>query len=208
MNQALSTPDFLTADWHLGEDRFGIMARPFTTPKEMVDALVEKHNAVVKPEHVVWMVGDAVYQKAPEFLPEVARFNGKKVLFRGNHDKVFTDEQLAPYFDEIVAEGDGKVLELDGVKYWVTHYPTEAREDMFNLVGHVHGTWKFQLNSINVGVDVHHFKPVPVKDISGFYTAITKFYDRDVWAAYEPCNQVFAGKRGSQGRYFKREGEK
>jgi calcineurin-like phosphoesterase family protein len=194
---------FITADWHLGEDRFPIMARPFTTVDEMIDRLVAEHNALVKPEDKVWMNGDAVYQKKPEYLPHVARFNGIKTLFRGNHDTVFTNEQLAPYFDEIVPEGDGRVLKIGDLECWVTHYPTQAREDMFNLVGHIHAAWKFQLNMVNVGVDVHHFRPVNIEAVPGFFTAITKFYDRDVWVAYEQTNQKFVAERGAKTRYFK-----
>lgn len=200
----MATPKFLCADWHLGEDRFKIMARPFKTPQEMTDHLVKMHNALVQPDDIVWMVGDAVYQKAPTFLADVARFNGRKVLFRGNHDKVFTDEQLKPYFEEIVAEGDGRELDIDGLKCWATHYPTEGRADLFNLVGHIHAAWKFQLNMLNVGVDAHHFQPVAVADVPGHYTAITKFYDRDVWVAYEDVNARFKDERGAKTRYFQK----
>ncbi len=202
--KALTMNHFITADWHLGEDRFKLMGRPFTTAQEMVDHLVAKHNAMVTPEDTVWVNGDAVYQKAPSLLAEVARFNGKKVLFRGNHDKVFTDEQLKPYFDEIVPEADGKVLEIDGLKCWVTHYPTEGKPDMFNLVGHIHAAWKFQLNMLNVGVDVHHFQPVNVLDVPGHLTAISKFYDRDVWVAYEDANARFKDERGAKTRYYQK----
>lgn len=195
---------WLTADWHLGEDRFKIMARPFTTAAEMVDHLVEKHNALVKPDDRVYMVGDAVYQKAPQFLPEIARFNGKKILFRGNHDKVFSDADLKPYFEEIVAEGEGREIEIDGLKCWVTHYPTQGRADRFNLVGHIHAAWKFQLNMLNVGIDVHHFAPVLLNDVPGHFTAITKFYDRDVWVAYDDINARFKDERGAKGCYISR----
>lgn len=78
------------------------------------------------------------------------------VLFRGNHD-VFTDEQFKPYFEEIVPEGEGKILEIAGITCWVTHSPSQARPDKFNIVGHVRAPWQFQLNMLNVGVDVHHF---------------------------------------------------
>ena len=31
---------FLTADWHIGEERFELMQRPFRTVAEYIDALV------------------------------------------------------------------------------------------------------------------------------------------------------------------------
>jgi len=193
---------FFSADWHLGEDRFKLMGRPFSTQQEHVDFLVAKHNAVVKPEDTLWMVGDAVYKNAKEFLPQVARFNGTKVLYRGNHDVVFTDEELKQYFSEIVPEGDGRIINLGDVTCWVTHYPTQGKEDMFNIVGHIHAAWKFQLNMLNVGVDVHHFAPVPAVEVPGHLTAISKFYDRDVWVGYEEMNAKYRETRGGKGRYF------
>lgn len=194
---------WLTADWHLGEDRFKLLARPFNSAQQMIDKLVEEHNALVKPDDLVWVVGDAVYQKTPQFLSEVSRFHGKKTLFRGNHDIVFTDDQLKPYFEDIVTEGDGRTLDIGDLKCWVTHYPTQARPDLFNLVGHIHSAWKFQLNSLNVGVDVHHFRPVPVDDVPVHFTALSTHYDRDVWAAYEDANAKFSSTRGSKTRCFK-----
>jgi calcineurin-like phosphoesterase family protein len=196
---------FLTADWHLGEDRFKIMARPFTTAQEMIDFLVARHNAIVSPEDTVLVVGDVCYQKAPQFLPEVARFNGRKILFRGNHDRVFTDEQLAPYFAEIVPEGDGREYDINGLKCWVTHYPTTGRPDLFNLVGHIHAAWKFQVNMLNVGVDVNHFRPYAMSDVPGAFEAICKFYDKDVWVAYEDVNARHKDARGAKTAYFKKD---
>jgi len=165
--------------------------------------MVERFNAVVKPDDKLWIAGDVVYNKAPEHLPEIALFNGKKTLFRGNHCRVFTDEQLKPYFDEIVPEGDGRILEINGLKCWVTHYPTQGRPDMFNLVGHIHSSWKYQLNMLNVGLDVHHFAPVNACDVPKHLENITRLYDRDVWVAYDDLNTRFRETRGAKSRYYK-----
>jgi len=196
--------DFITSDWHLGEDRFEIMGRPgFVSAQHMVDEFIFLHNELVEPDDTVYVVGDAVNLNTPEFLSQVSHFNGRKILFRGNHDRVFTDEQLSKYFDEIVAEGDGLEIDVEGVPCWITHYPTQGRADRFNLVGHIHSAWKVQLNSFNVGVDVNHFRPhVLNKAVPFFHKAITEFYDQDVWVAYREINEHFKGKRGKPGRYL------
>ncbi len=199
-----------TGSWHLGEDRFRIMQRPFTTAQEMVDEFVERHNAIVKPDDRVFMVGDAVNQNTPEFLEQVSRFNGEKTLFRGNHDRVFTDEQLGCYFDTIVAEGSSLVLTLkeEPLKVNIQHYPTEATKEYFNLVGHIHKAWQVQLNALNVGVDVHNFAPLNLdEDIPFFYNAICNFYDDDVWVAYWDTQKSYSGKRGKPGRYLDFDGQ-
>jgi len=193
---------WLTSDYHLGENRFELMGRPFTTQQEMVDVLIQNHNAVVSPDDEVLVVGDVCYQKTPEFLPWVAKFNGRKTLFRGNHDVVFTDEQLAPYFAEIVPEGHGKTYKFGDIDCWVTHYPTRGQQHLFNLVGHIHAAYKYQLNMLNIGVDVHHFRPVNSESIKFHYDAICKFYDNDVWVAYNPINSNFQGLRGKNSTYF------
>ena len=197
---------WITSDWHLGEDRWKIMQRPgFESPQQMVDLLIQNHNSKVAPDDLVIVVGDVVYQKADRrFLEEIANFNGKKILIRGNHDKVFTDEDFAPYFDQIIAEGDGMELMIGSNEFWLTHYPSCARADQFNLVGHVHGAWKFQLNMMNIGIDANHYFPHELDDMAFYVEAVTKFYDADIWAAYMEQNANYQGKRGQSTSYFKK----
>jgi calcineurin-like phosphoesterase family protein len=205
---------WITADWHLGEGedpfRWVIMQRPgFRDQQHMVDELVRLHNELVSPDDEVIFVGDACNLNTPEFLEQIARFNGKKTMLRGNHDRPFTDEQLSPFFDVIVPEGEGLELEVgeDKLPCWATHYPTQSRPDRFNLVGHIHSAWKFQLNAVNVGVDANHFRPHDLdKSIPFFFTAISKFYDRDVWAAYDDAQARFKDERGDKGCYLEKEG--
>jgi calcineurin-like phosphoesterase family protein len=194
---------FVTADWHIGEDRMEIMQRPFKDQREMIEVMVERHNAIVAPDDLVYVVGDVCYQKYPEFLAEVDRFNGKKIVIRGNHDRVFTDDQLLKHFQQVVPEGEGLELDVNGINCYLTHYPSCGSEDMFNLVGHIHGAWKFQLNSVNIGVDANHFSPHDLdKAIPFFFKAISEFYDDDVWAAYNAANTGYVGIRGKKGSYF------
>ena len=129
-------------------------------------------------------------------------FNGNKILIRGNHDRVFTDEQLKPYFQEIIPEGDGIEMVIEGVPCYMNHYPTRGKIDKFNLVGHIHTAWKYQLNSFNVGIDVNHFLPVNLKSIPFHLTAISNYYDQDVWTAYLDINASYKTTRGKAGTYF------
>lgn len=196
---------WITADWHLGEDRFAIMQRPFKEQREMIEHILAKHNELVAPDDLVYVVGDVCYQKYPEFLEEVDRFNGVKIVLRGNHDRVFSDDQLLKHFKEVIPEGDGLEVEVGDIKCNLTHYPTQAVHDKFNLVGHIHGAWKYQLNSFNVGVDANHFVPHNLDEVVPFILkAITEFYDDDVWAAYNHANQPYLGLRGKKGAYFKK----
>jgi len=194
---------WLTADWHLGEDRMEILGRPFATQKEHIEVLIANHNELVAPEDTVIVVGDACYQKTPEFLPTVGRFNGKKILIRGNHDVPISDADFSKYFENVIEDGGGLLMEFCGIPCYVTHYPTQGKVDAFNLVGHIHSIFKYQLNMFNVGIDANHFRPVDSETIPFHFKAICEFYDEDAWAAYLPINEQFKGIRGKKGRYFK-----
>jgi calcineurin-like phosphoesterase family protein len=197
---------WFTSDWHLGDPRQKILGRPFQDEIEAFKEMKKLHNSLVSPDDTVYFVGDAVYQKADkplEWLEAVEEFNGKKYLCRGNHDRIFTDEELLTVFEDVVAEDDGYLVKVPRLVTWVTHYPSQGKEEYFNLVGHIHSAWKFQLNMANIGVDVHHFRPVNENEIADFLNAITNFYDEDVWIAYNEINYNYHQKRGKKSRYLK-----
>lgn len=197
---------WLTADWHLGETRMDLMGRPFFGPDDQLELLVRNHNTVVRPKDKVIVIGDVCFQKSEDpksWLDKCARFNGQKILIRGNHDRIFTDDDLKPYFDMVIGDGGGYYDTFGGIRCYLTHYPTEGVADAFNLVGHIHGAWKYQLNMFNVGVDVNHFRPVDADTIPFHFNAVSKFYDDDVWVAYNPINlNEHTANRGKSGTYF------
>src|SRR5690606_37359989 len=140
------------------------MQRPFISQEENTTTIISNNNSLVKDNDLLIIVGDVFNKEVkPSYIDNLKYVNGKKVLIRGNHDTSFSNKELEKYFDLIIDEGNGLDLEVDCVdstlKCWATHYPSLARTDRFNLVGHIHSAWKFQLNSLNVGVDCNHFFP-------------------------------------------------
>ena len=194
---------WFTADWHLGEERFDLMQRPFTDVQKHCDVIIDNYNSVVKPEDLTYVLGDVIYQKADprKYLPMVEKMNGRKILIRGNHDIPFSDEQFSPYFEEIHPDGSGIQLDVNGVSCYLTHYPSTGMRQKFNLVGHIHGTWKVQLNCLNVGLDVNYLYPMPASTVAFYFTAITRHYDDDVFASYLGINDMFRESRGKKNSY-------
>jgi calcineurin-like phosphoesterase family protein len=195
---------FLTSDWHLGETRFNYLQRNVSTDEEHIELLMNNHNSVVGKTDLVYILGDVLYNRADvdKYLPLLNEFNGRKVLVRGNHDRHISDNQFRPYFQDVIAEDSGINIDFCSISCFMTHYPTRGKVDRFNLVGHVHGAWRVQLNSLNVGVDVHNMKPISVDDIGFHMVAISKHYDRDIWAGYIDCNMSYLGKRGLSSTYM------
>jgi calcineurin-like phosphoesterase family protein len=191
---------FFTSDWHVGDPRLMLFPRPFTTTEEMTERLIAEHNALVTPDDLVYVNGDALYKNSPESLPEIARFNGHKILIRGNHD-VLSDADFAPYFEEIIPEGQGVELDIEELSLYITHYPHLARAERFNLTGHTHGAYRVTKNSLSTCVDVHFFRPLSVENVRFFLGAITNYYDQDVWVNDLPANTAH-NDRGAPGYYF------
>lgn len=193
---------WFTADWHLGEERLELMNRPFKSKEEHIEQIVSNHNEKVLKDDIVYVNGDVCYKNSPESLEHVGRMNGRKILLRGNHDRDIPNIDFLKYFESVIPEGQGIELYVEGIKCYVTHYPTQGKANLFNLVGHIHSVWKCQLNMLNVGLDVNHFYPFHSTDVAFYHKAICDFYDKDVWCAYNLMNGQYGGIRGKQNSYF------
>lgn len=103
----------------------------FATAEEGDEAMIDRHNAVVKDNDRIYMVGDICFHKRD--LPLLARMKGRKVLIKGNHDLLELKDYL-PYFDDIrgVHQFSGMVI---------THipiHPDSLGRWGFNVHGHLH----------------------------------------------------------------------
>lgn len=183
---------WLVSDWHLGDDRFVLLNRPFLSIDDMIRTFVVNHNNLVEKTDEVYFLGDICYQHNPSYLNYVDKFNGRKILVRGNHDRVFDNDSLKKYFVEIVDEGKGIELDIHNIPCFLTHYPKASKIDKFNIVGHIHNAWRIQTNMFNCGVDVNNWSPTSFNKIPKIYEAIKKFYDEDVFAAYFDTNQIYS----------------
>jgi calcineurin-like phosphoesterase family protein len=99
---------FLVSDTHFGHKGVchftrndGVTKlRPFDTPEEMDEFMVEAWNAKVRPNDKVYHLGDVVINR--KALGIMRRLYGDKVLIRGNHD-IFRDDDYREHFRELRA---------------------------------------------------------------------------------------------------------
>jgi len=181
----MSKKRFFISDTHWSDDRFDLFYRPFKTVKEQDDYMVEKWNSVVGKDDEVWHLGD--FSTTDKGLDVVSRLNGKIHLVKGNYDDPRPDDKLEELFESVQKD---KVLELsNGEEVAMNHYPADGKEDMFNLVGHIHSLWKVQRNMINVSCDAWHFTPISEDEIIFCMNAIDKFYDEHVFAGEVKANK-------------------
>ena len=163
-----------TADSHFGHrsilkptmDR----PRPFASIEEHDEALVAAWNASVRPDDIVWHLGDFAYKCDLAYAASIrARLNGRIRLVRGNHDAL--GDRL---------EWDGPVVDVQRVfvqdpgmarpqAIWCSHYAhrtwPHSRHGDLHFYGHSHGTLPGTAVSTDVGVDCFGFRPVTLDEI-------------------------------------------
>lgn len=168
---------FLSSDHHFGHDRIrGYCNRPFDSVWEMNSVLTENWNLVIKPNDIVYYLGDFSFQsdKYKNFL------NGRIHLISGNHDKRRYDY----LFDKVV---DSMELKIGEFNCYLTHQPIELDRhykkgfvpdfsllDKYNYIicGHCHNAFKASGKNINVGVDVWNYSPIFINDLAIFLRSL------------------------------------
>jgi len=165
---------FLVSDTHfghLGVTQFlradGTKLRPWTTPEEMDEALVENWNKTVKPTDKVYHLGDVVINR--KALITLGRLNGEKVLIKGNHD-LFRLDEYTKYFKDI--RGSHKLGEFI-LSHIPIHPDSLARWTTGNIHGHLHDG-RVMLNGeidkryICVSVEHINYTPIPFEEINNY----------------------------------------
>jgi calcineurin-like phosphoesterase family protein len=122
--------------WH--DNIIKYAGRPFGNALEMNEALVEYHNAFVKPEDHVYFLGDLTMRRGgkeerEEFVRLCRSLRGHKTLFLGNHDHWPTKVYLDAGFETVRATW----RDQEGIIY--SHIPLHPTSLNFGVVANVHG---------------------------------------------------------------------
>lgn len=176
---------FFASDHHFGHSNIiEFCGRPFRKPMTHVDghlmtecqnmtiadaaamdeAMVTRHNAVVKPSDHVYFLGDVAMKR--QNLAIVHRMNGHKRLIFGNHDIFDYEEYVKAGFEKLMA-----MRYFDGIM--MTHVPIHP-ESMgrfkANAHGHVHNNTvmlgdKPDPRYINLSVEAINYTPISLEEI-------------------------------------------
>lgn len=161
---------FFTADTHFGHVKL-LRTRPaFATIEEHDDAIVERWNARVGPDDVVWHLGDVVHGPSRERCAELfRRLAGRKRLVAGNHD---TNRVLDLPWDRPVVESERMTLrDAAGAEHrlYLAHYAHRAWPGVWrgvrHLYGHTHASLPGTSLSCDVGVDAWDFTPASLDEV-------------------------------------------
>lgn len=170
---------FVTSDTHFCHEQVSIWKnRGFSSVEEMNEALVKRWNRVVKPNDIVYHLGDVMITDDKKGVEYVKRLRGKIILVVGNHD---TETRIKLLFSELGNRIEGGELayrfRYNKTPFYVSHFPTitanfdnkQFSQHIIGLHGHLHGKthWLDPNNPFmyDAGVDSHNFAPVSLDDV-------------------------------------------
>lgn len=169
---------WLTSDHHFGHanlltftgaDGDYFRGDRFSSVEEMDEYMVERWNSVVKPGDKVYHLGDFTMGLKRHSLDICKRLNGRKVLIRGNHDKL----KLSQYAEHFKDVRSVHLLET-GISGACTHlvlshvpiHPHSLRSGWVNVHGHTHEKGSPPGRYFSVCVEMTNYTPLRLDDVA------------------------------------------
>lgn len=178
--------DFVTSDHHFGHARISELAgRPFSSVDEMNAVMIERWNALVKPDDVVLHLGDLALGPIEQSVSLTAQLNGTRLLVPGNHDRVSPAtqsnravERFRPIYEDAGWEVLPEILDgtrhgahllashypyggdTTGVERHSSHRPLDVGIPLLHGHTHEHDFGPHGSHEFHVGVDAFGFAPV------------------------------------------------
>lgn len=157
--------------------------RPFVTPEEMNEKLIENWNKTVHQNDEVYILGDVTMVRPARATEIIARLKGRKYLLMGNHDYFARQKQFDPAACGIEWVKMYNELHWQNRTFVLCHYPFVAwnkdSHGSYNLHGHLHSPVEYNLanrengrHQFDVGVDANDFRPVSIEEIVAFFEGV------------------------------------
>ena len=153
---------WFTADFHLGHKNIiRYCNRPFEAVEKMNHTIIERLNACVKANDILYFLGDFCMGPKARAAELRKQIRCKKIFgVPGNHDK--DTRKLIREFSWL---NDLAEVSLNGQRIVLCHYAmrvwNQSSHGAWHLYGHSHGRLPESENlpSMDVGVDTHDFSP-------------------------------------------------
>ena len=147
--------------------------RGFTSIEEMNEAIVERWNSVVKPDDMVFHLGDIILNDNEKGIEYLKRLNGQLCVIWGNHETSARQQLIEKL--PIITLGYAHQFKHGKWTFYLSHYPTKVSNyddtkwhKMWCLCGHVHTQDKFldvADSCYHVEMDAHNCYPVNIEQI-------------------------------------------
>jgi len=148
------------------KDYAGKTVRPFSSVDEMDEAMFTNWNSVVKPNDVVYHLGDVLFgsDKVIWLENNFDKLNGTKHLILGNHDN---PKFLAPFFKSIALwkEFDGIVASHTPLHQSTLDERHRFSDNILNVHGHIHSNPSPEGPYKCVSVEQINYTPINIEEL-------------------------------------------
>lgn len=168
---------WFTSDTHFGHDKsFICEPRGFSTADEMNEAIIERWNKLVKPNDIVYHLGDVFLNNNEIGVECFKRLNGQIFMIWGNHDTDVKKNLLARECN-ILGGWYSYLIKYGKLSLYLSHYPSitanydekHFNQHVINLHGHTHQQKNFLYVDnpfmYHVGMDSHNCTPIHIDEI-------------------------------------------
>ena len=198
----------MSATWFSSDTHFlhAMVAklRGFTSSAEHDETVIYRWNHLVRPDDLVWHLGDAGLGNETRVLEQAARLNGRKHLITGNHDPCWPGHRSArshqrkwlEVFESVQAFAKTRI---DGTTVLLSHMPylgagdhtPEERHTQFRLHdeggwlvhGHTHQSGRNDgRRSVHAGLDAWDLRPAGEGEILDAFRECEEWRWREVTA--------------------------
>jgi len=104
--------------------------RPFATVEEMNEAIITNFNSIVKPNDVLYILGDVGFGDKQESSNLIQRLRGVKLLVVGNHDRLSLNSYYRMGFSAVL---DGATIRIGKTSFCLSHYPRKSLWSIIKL---------------------------------------------------------------------------
>lgn len=143
----------------------------------MNEGIIERWNSIVKPDDMVFHLGDTMLSDNNKGIECFKRLNGQICLIYGNHDTNNRIELIHKELPSIITLGYAHLFKYKKISIYLSHYPTLTSNTddshlwhrVINLHGHTHQKTNFLYPDnpfiYHVGVDSHNCYPVNIEEV-------------------------------------------
>ena len=170
---------WFTADTHFGhENVIRYCHRPFTSAAKMDDRLIENWNQTVKPDDIIYHLGDFTLLGKEPAERYFQHLSGRILVIPGGHDHRWIGKDtfhsgsghlvqiLSPLHTIKVTLLESDQSQLIVLCHYSLRVWDRSHYDSWHLYGHSHGNLPPLANSLDVGLDCWDYRPVSLGTIA------------------------------------------
>lgn len=168
---------WISSDHHIGHKnilRYCPDTRPFDSVEEMDEEIIRRHNSLVMPDDIFYMLGDFSFSNEKRTTDVLKRMNGEKHYIFGNHCKVMHGKGVVKQFEWM---GKYKEIKVDKQDVILFHFPilewNKCHRGSYHFFGHLHSNL-VRGRSMDIGVDSNNLYPHNIRDL------LEKLKDNDI----------------------------